>query len=115
MPESSGASFTRFSTTAGFTAGAGIFRFFNRGDPIIKGAKKPACKANSANAFPDGNRQLIGSIHSIGIWGILTGTRPLRPVFPEPALSDFIRLLPFTTSAASVVFISLPMPNVRTP
>jgi hypothetical protein len=97
VPESSGASFTRVSTT-GFTAGTGNFRFFNRGVPIIKGAKKPACKANSASAFPEGNRQLIGSIQSIGIWGILAGIRPLRPdpVFPKPAFSDFIPFAPIT-------------------
>jgi hypothetical protein len=96
VPESSGASFTRLSTIAGFTAGAVIFFFFKLGALIIKGAKNPACKANSANAFPDGNRQLIGSIHSIGIWGIRTGAGPLRPdpVFPEPAFPDFIPFAP---------------------
>jgi hypothetical protein len=97
VPGSSGASFTRLSTT-GFTAGTGNFRFFNRGVPIIRGAKKPACNANSASAFPDGKRQLIGSIHSIGIWGILTEARPLRPdpVFPEPAFPNFIPYAPIT-------------------
>jgi hypothetical protein len=80
------------SKTAGITTGATIFRFFSRGVPIIKGAKNPACNANSANAFPDGNRQLIGSIHSIGIWGILKGARPRLPD-PVFSFSAFIRLL----------------------
>jgi hypothetical protein len=34
----------------------------------ISGAKNPACRANSASAFPDGRRQHIESIHSIGMW-----------------------------------------------
>jgi hypothetical protein len=69
---------------------------FNRGIPNINGAKKPDCNANSANAFPDGSRQLIGSIHSMGMVGIRMGVRPRRP---PPGLRGFefctfIRLLP---------------------
>ena len=36
-----------------------------------RGARNPACSANSASALPDGNRQLPASNHSTGIWGML--------------------------------------------
>jgi hypothetical protein len=60
------------------TGGSAVFlRFLKPGEPSgelnIKGAKNPACNANSASAFPDGKRQLIGSIHSMGICGIRMG------------------------------------------
>jgi hypothetical protein len=59
----------------------GALAFLGRmvGDPNINGAKNPDCNQNSANAFPDGSRQLIGSIHSIGMFGIRAGERPVRP------------------------------------
>jgi hypothetical protein len=83
-PESSGASATRSSNpdlitsppaliTSAFAAAGATFFFLKFGVPSSSGAKKPAWSANSANAFPDGNLQLIGSIHSMGICGIRMG------------------------------------------
>ena len=46
---------------------------FVLGARIIRGARNPVCRANSASALPEGRRQLIGSIHSMGIWGIRMG------------------------------------------
>jgi hypothetical protein len=40
--------------------------FLPLGARMINGARKPVCNANSASALPEGRRQLIGSIHSIG-------------------------------------------------
>src|SRR5579872_4228224 len=67
----------------------GFFVIF--GARIMSGARNPVCSANSASAFPDGKRQLIGSIHSIGRWGILTLLllRP-APVLRRLGLSGFI-------------------------
>jgi hypothetical protein len=47
--------------------GSGFIFFFGCGARINSGAKNPVCNANSANAFPEGSRQLSGSIHSMGI------------------------------------------------
>jgi hypothetical protein len=75
----------------GVGGSATFLRFLKAGVPNISGAKNPACNANSASALPEGKRQLIGSIHSIGIVGIRMGG--LRRPAPLPrwlAFWDFI-------------------------
>src|SRR4029077_8259652 len=67
LPECSGTSPCLSATTGPAGAGAGAFLRFKFGRSSIIGARKPDCSANSASSFPDGSRQLIGSIHSIGI------------------------------------------------
>ncbi|HEV2199447.1 MAG TPA: hypothetical protein VGR73_06485 [Bryobacteraceae bacterium] len=92
MPERSGTS-SPVSERSNFTFSSfdDDFFFFNLGPFKIRGARKPACNANSAKAFPDGSRQLIGSIHSIGRWGMLPDVR-FRPALglSGPSFSDFI-------------------------
>jgi hypothetical protein len=78
-PIRSGASCVSFSATGANGAGTAGFLRLILGVPNMSGAKNPACNANSANACPDGSRQLIGSIHSMGIRGIRTEERLLRP------------------------------------
>jgi hypothetical protein len=75
------------------TGGAGFFFFLLKlGVPNMSGAKNPACKANSAKAFPDGNLQLNGSIHSIGTCGIRMGEIRWPPPLPGGvALRSFIQ------------------------
>jgi hypothetical protein len=80
VPERAGSSptcsFNPPATFPGTGTGAALgFRFRKLGVPSINGARNPACNANSANFFPDGNRQLIGSIHSMGICEITMGER----------------------------------------
>jgi len=69
VPVCSGSSLRLSCAEFGEFGSNGTF-FFTLGPLKISGAKNPACKANSARAFPDGRRQLIGSIHSIGSGGI---------------------------------------------
>jgi hypothetical protein len=86
VPELSGASSIDFSTTGGTTG----FAFFFAGPLNISGARNPACNANSAKAFPDGSRQLIGSIHSMGIGEIRMLECPRRPTPNPPGFCAFI-------------------------
>jgi hypothetical protein len=120
VPDCSGTSL--FTALIGFMTGllsddAFATFLFTLGPLRISGARKPACNANSASALPDGKRQLIGSIHSIGSVDMPTDTflRP-APLFRALEPSGFIAdVTPTTTSAASVVFISLPGPKARSP
>jgi hypothetical protein len=98
LPDETGSS--PAAAPLGFAAALGR-RFspaFPRGPFNNNGAKKPDCNANSASFFPDGNRQLIGSIHST-----LNGPRPapvisrvllLRrsPFLPVPPCSSFMNV-----------------------
>jgi hypothetical protein len=65
---------------------------------MINGAKKPACKANSASAFPEGRRQLMGSIHSMGRCGIAWDER-FRPAAALRALG-----IPFISGTPLIYF-----------
>jgi hypothetical protein len=102
VPGSSGASPVRSSSpaliasalaliTSAFGGGDVTLFFLKFGVPISRGAKNPAWSANSANAFPDGNLQLIGSIHSMGICGIRTGGVRRPTPLGWLALGGFIR------------------------
>jgi hypothetical protein len=96
VPEPSGASSTFFAAIALLTAATPGFLRLIAGEPNINGAKNPDCNQNSASAFPDGRRQLIGSIHSIGMLGIRTDERP-RFDEPKPGgrvLRGFIPIAP---------------------
>ena len=77
----------------------------NSDAPASCGARKPACSANSARSFPDGSRQLIGSIHSIGIRGIRVERRRRSIPASAPArtlLHHFRCLLLLDTHSAGV-------------
>jgi hypothetical protein len=103
VPDRSGTSSTFFAAITLIGAAPVFFRF-TAGDPNINGAKNPDCSQNSASAFPDGSRQLIGSIHSMGMLGIRMGTRldrgpgrAPRPDRPKPGglvLRGFIPFAP---------------------
>jgi hypothetical protein len=98
LPDETGSSAA--AAPLGFAAALGR-RFspaFPKGPFNSSGAKKPDCNANSANLFPDGNVQLIGSIHSTGKAPrpepVITRVAVLRrsPFRPAPPCSSFMNL-----------------------